>query len=245
MSNSYIQMPPPLHQGKQSQKSGANTVTCSTTYLSSRQVHPDERVIFEGPVKIEDRQKALKGQILLKDRFAVLCPSRLLLFKNERESRKQEAGNALAVYPIAQSDFTLHDAPPLTEANFASIKDFQTQVDSLQNYMVFVRMSFRDGTSGQTSNKMMAENERLPPQSRNHNKRTVGFNETMAITRNKDFYFTHFNQIWLSELLQAKKRLQDMINAQPASALSMQMQQEQFSPIKTRTTTALRAPSQA
>ena len=103
MSNQNLHMPPPLHpgQGKQSHKSGTNTVTCSTSYLSSRQVHPDERVIFEGPVKIEDRQKALKGQILLKDRFAVLCPSRLLLFKNERESRKQESGNALAVYPIA------------------------------------------------------------------------------------------------------------------------------------------------
>ena len=106
----------------------------------------------------------------------------------------------------------MHDAPPLTEANFASIKDFQTQVDSLQNYMVFVRMTFRDSSSsGMTENKMM---EKMPPQSRNHsNKRAVGLNETMAISRNKDFYFTHFNQLWLEELLQAKKRLQDMVNA--------------------------------
>ena len=94
-------------------------------------MHADERVIFEGPVKIEDRAKALKGQILLKDRFAILCPSRLLLFKNERESRTQASGVALAVYPIANSDFSLHDAPALGASNFASQKNFQTQVDSI------------------------------------------------------------------------------------------------------------------
>ena len=120
------------------------TYAFSSSYLSLRQLHPDEQVIFEGPVKIEDRAHALKGKILLKDRFAVLCPSRLLLFKNERESRKQEGGSALAVYPITWSDFALHDSPTLTEANFASHKNFQTEIDSLKNYRQFIRMSFKD-----------------------------------------------------------------------------------------------------
>ena len=202
-------------------------------------MHPDERVIFEGPVKIEDRAQALKGQILLKDRFAVLCPSRLLLFKNERESRKQEAGHALAVYPIAQSDFSMHDSPPLTEANFASLKNFQTQVDSLQNYSKFVRMSFREGSTGQTvgtSDKMMLSNDnKVPQQSRNHHQQTEQVaaaepllnDTTLASMRNKDFYFAKLNSFWLTELCQAKKRLQDLINAQPTSVLSSQMRSQQ------------------
>ena len=81
------------------------TVSKSTAYLHSRQIHDEEKIIFEGPVKIEDRNQALKGQILLKDRFAVLCSSRLLLFKGERESRTSMHGSALAVYPIANADF--------------------------------------------------------------------------------------------------------------------------------------------
>ena len=48
------------------------------------------------------------------------------------------------MYPIAKSNFTLHDAPALTEANFSSLKNFQAQVDSVTNYTHYVRMSFCD-----------------------------------------------------------------------------------------------------
>ena len=91
-------------------------------------------MVFEGPVKIEDRKQAQKGQIMLKDRYAVLCPSRILLYKSEKESRTSVQGLALAVYPIANADFSLVSAPPLTEFNFASRKAFQAQIDSLESY---------------------------------------------------------------------------------------------------------------
>lgn len=117
----------------------------SHTYLNSRLLHENENTVFEGPVKIEDRASAQKGQILLKERYAVLCQSRLLLFKNEKESRKNQKGQALAVYPISQASFAIHDASPLTEYNFASRKAFQAKIDSLSNYTNFVRMSFHIG----------------------------------------------------------------------------------------------------
>ena len=94
-------------------------------------MHDHEKVVFEGPVKIEDRAQAMKGQIVLKERFAVLCQSRLLLFKNEKESRRAQRGLALAVYPIVNSYFSLEAALPLTDYNFKSRKDFQMGIDSL------------------------------------------------------------------------------------------------------------------
>lgn len=111
---------------KQKQPRTAKTMAFSMTYLNSRQMHDEENSIFEGPVKIEDRASAQKGQILLKERYAVLCQTRLLLFKGEKESRRSEKGLALAVYPIVRSDFSLLQAPPLTEYNFASRKAFQS-----------------------------------------------------------------------------------------------------------------------
>ena len=133
-----------------------------------------------------------------------MCPSRLLLFKNERDGRKQESGVALAVYPIARSDFSVHDTPQLTEANFASLKNFQMQVDSLQNYTHFVRMTFSD-----TSPAVSSIPENISPgksQSRNQ-RRPVPQSETMSVTHRKDFYFASRNELWLSELCQAKKFL--------------------------------------
>ena len=67
-------------------KVSAVTVAFSNVYLNTRYLHEDERIVFSGPVKIENTELARKGQILIKHRFAVLCPSRLLLFKNEIES---------------------------------------------------------------------------------------------------------------------------------------------------------------
>ena len=64
--------------------------------MNSRRLHDDERVVFEGPVKIEDRAAAYRAEIKLKDRYAVMSQTRLLLFKNERENNS----DALAVYPI-------------------------------------------------------------------------------------------------------------------------------------------------
>ena len=51
---------------------------------------------------------------------------------------------ALAVYPIAKSNFSMHDAPPLSEENFSSVKNFQAQIDQLENYTHYIRMSFSD-----------------------------------------------------------------------------------------------------
>ena len=56
-------------------------------------------------------------------------------------------GLALAVYPIANADFSLVEAPPLTEYNFASRKALQARIDSLDNYQHYVQMRFKDGTT--------------------------------------------------------------------------------------------------
>ena len=173
------QQPQDKHMNEKStmQARSAVNVAFNGTYLNSRQIYVEEQIIFEGPVKIEDRAQALKGKILLKDRFAVLCPSRLLLFKNVQSRWLNET--ALAVYPIARSDFQKYDAPALTELNFASHKNFQTGVDSLQNYTHFVRMSFRDASPAVCS---IPEN--ISPgtkgQSRN-TRRPLPNSETMAV----------------------------------------------------------------
>ena len=93
----------------------AISIAFSSTYLNNRKIHDKERILYSGPVKIQCRVLASKGKVLLKDRFAVLCPSRLLLFRNGWEIKKPEQGLALAVYPIVRSEFSLHDAPPMTE----------------------------------------------------------------------------------------------------------------------------------
>ena len=113
-------------QQVRSSKRPANNLLMST-YLRSRMIHEDEKILFEGSVKIEDRQSALKGKILLKERYAVLCQSRLLLFKSEKAKvdKQHSRDEAVAVYPIHNADFMIHAAPPLTEYNFASRKSFQ------------------------------------------------------------------------------------------------------------------------
>ena len=123
------------------------TSSSEENYLNSRQLHEGERVVFEGPLKIEDRAAAQKGEIRLKDRFAVLTQSRIFLFKDERSSRPNNRSDALAVYPIAHANFEIIMAPPLTEYNFASLKYFQAQLDSLSNYTHFVRMKFNFGVT--------------------------------------------------------------------------------------------------
>ena len=102
-------------------------------------------------------------------------------------------------------------------------------------------MSFREGSNnGQTVgavDKMMHTNDnKAPQQSRNHHQQTEQVvaaeplllaDTTLASMRNKDFYFAKLNSFWLTELCQAKKRLQDLINAQPTSALSSQLPSQQ------------------
>ena len=77
---------PGVHNLGVEEKVSAVTVAFGNVYLNTRYLHEDERIVFSGPVKIEDPRLAKTGQILLKHRFAVLCPSRLLLYKNEKES---------------------------------------------------------------------------------------------------------------------------------------------------------------
>ena len=57
----------------------------------------------------------------MKDRFAVLCPSRLLLFKSDNEKAAGKGCNA--VYPLIRSDFNLHEATNLTETTFVDSCD--------------------------------------------------------------------------------------------------------------------------
>jgi len=76
-------------------------------------MHPSEvqNQIFQGRVKIEDKSVTFGGKPSFKERWAVLCETRLLLFKSqqtEKSQRTQEnsgADYALAVYPIISSTF--------------------------------------------------------------------------------------------------------------------------------------------
>ena len=99
------------------------------SFANSRQINPQEKIVFVGPLKIEDAKHASLGQILLKDRFAVLCATRILLFKSRAHSENKE--DALSVYPLISADFSPHDSLPLTEFNFASVKAFQTGIDDI------------------------------------------------------------------------------------------------------------------
>ena len=77
-------------------------------FLSQRQMHPDEEQsqIKSGPVKIKDTHThSFGGEPAFKDRWAVLCPARLLLFK-ERPLVGINA-LALAVYPIINTEFKI------------------------------------------------------------------------------------------------------------------------------------------
>ena len=59
--------------------------------------------------------------MLSKNRYAVLCPSRLLIFNNESKE-----GLARAVYPIINSEFCLEDnVLRMTFSATNSTKDFQ------------------------------------------------------------------------------------------------------------------------
>ena len=78
-----------------------------------------------GPVKIEDRNQAEKGRIFLKDRWAVLCPSRLLLFKNNQALEMIHSQEALAVYPLGESQFELRSGELLSEKNFQNKRPFK------------------------------------------------------------------------------------------------------------------------
>ena len=58
----------------------------SLSMMRNRQIQENEVILLSGPVKIEDRNQAEKGYVYLKERWAILCNSRLLLFKNERST---------------------------------------------------------------------------------------------------------------------------------------------------------------
>ena len=93
--------------------------------MKNRSIQENEVTILSGPVHIEDRSQAEKGNILLKARWAVLCSSRLLLFKNERHTLRGAGQGALAVYPLNESNFELRRSAALTPYNFQKIKPFE------------------------------------------------------------------------------------------------------------------------
>ena len=96
-------------------------IAYNNSYLNSRLLNEDEEVLFSGLVRIKNRTQTKKGHMLMKDRFAVLCPSRILLFKSESEKAAGKGCNA--VYPLIRSDFNLHEATNLTETTFANSCD--------------------------------------------------------------------------------------------------------------------------
>ena len=56
------------------------------SYLSLRKLHAQEVPIHKSPVRIEDKNHnhvTFGGTPKFKDRLAVLCPTRLLMFKSE------------------------------------------------------------------------------------------------------------------------------------------------------------------
>jgi len=81
----------------------------NNSYLKQRVMHPEELVLFESEVQIFNQESGL-----LKDRYAVLCPTRLLLFKEKPLPLSQ----ALAVYPTVQAEFYL-DAATVIVMEFA------------------------------------------------------------------------------------------------------------------------------
>lgn len=168
--------------------------------MKNRQIHEHEVVILSGPVKIEDRSQAEKGNVLLKERWAVLCPSRLLLFKSERYSLTNTKQAALAVYPLNESNFELRSAATLTEYNFQNRRPFEDQSDSLDNYQDYIRMTFV---------------------------RSVDKNLDSRISKERrDFYFGstgNRNEEWLKALKMAKKQYQDKVNRSHCSKQSSQV----------------------
>ena len=77
----------------------AHRIAFSDTYLNNRKLHEEENVLFEGPVKM-----LAKSRFTMLDRFAVLCPSRLLIFNHESKE-----GQARAIFPIISSEFSIED----------------------------------------------------------------------------------------------------------------------------------------
>jgi hypothetical protein len=73
------------------------------SYLSQRQLHPNEEVLITDQAKVHHQSTNVSS---FKNRFAVLCPTRILLYKSESEFDKNHKKiPALAVYPIINSEF--------------------------------------------------------------------------------------------------------------------------------------------
>ena len=81
MQTQLLPMSEPFVNEKTRHDKSASVTAYNYSYLNSRQIHEGERLLLFGQVLIEDRANANKGKILLKERFAVLCPTRMLLFK--------------------------------------------------------------------------------------------------------------------------------------------------------------------
>lgn len=86
-----------MFQKQQSQSQITQTsLGLSPLVLQQRTMQQNEVALQEGSIQIEDSKTKL-----LKWRYAVLSPTRLLLFRG----RPQPADSALAVYPILQTEF--------------------------------------------------------------------------------------------------------------------------------------------
>lgn len=163
------------------------------SYLNTRQIHDGEMPVFSGWVLIEDRNSALKGRIQLKERFAVLCPTRLLLYKRAPEKRPVKAQQALAVYPIVNSDFEVLQAPRLTAENLTKVTEM-SDLKEISNLKEFLRVSFSE---------VAQVRDQVP---------TV--HDAQKIHR--DFYFGEQTNQWLYQLRMAKKAIHDSLNLEKA-----------------------------
>ena len=86
---------------------------------------------------------------------------------------------ALAVYPLVNSDFDILDAPTLTQNNISAISQMKTNdLRDIKNLMQFVRISFTEVAQVRDLDFLLYKNE------------------SMKIKR--DFYFGNQNQEWIS-----------------------------------------------
>jgi hypothetical protein len=154
-------------------------------------LHEGEQPLFTSQVLIEDKHAAKTGRILLKERYAVLCPTRLLLFKKSTEKKPVRMQQVMAVYPLVNSDFELIDAPRLTSENISCISNIEhfNNLTEIANLREFLRISFSE---------VAQVRDNAPTQATNKVKR--------------DFYFGKLNTQWLLHLRLAKKAIHDALN---------------------------------
>ena len=113
-------------------------------------------------------------------------------------------------------------------------------MDSLKDYRTFVRISFRFTSTAPQSRASSRQNsiikrKSLSRTSSQYSSCTDEVQEEATASHRKDLYFGNLNDVWLSELCMAKKRINDVINTMATSSTPLQTLSEKQipSPVKT------------